>query len=110
MGIRHPRRVGELIASIPVHGGALATSGDYERYFESGGRRYCHILSPLTGQPASRWQSISVLAPLATTAGATTTVAMLKEEGALEFLQASRLGFLAIDLNGEIFTHQPYEP
>ena len=46
MGIRHPRQDDAVIASIPISSGALATSGDYERFFVEHGERYCHILNP----------------------------------------------------------------
>ena len=106
IGIQHPRTPGALIASIPIADAALATSGDYERFFEQDGRRYCHILSPFTGQPVSTWQSVSVIAPRAITAGTTATVAMLLEDQALDFLHDTRLAFLAIDSRGEVFTHR----
>ncbi len=48
VGIRHPRRDGELIASLDLLGGAIATSGDYERFMEVDGVRHCHILGPRT--------------------------------------------------------------
>ena len=102
IGIQHPRKAGELLATIPVHSGALATSGDYERYFENDGQRYCHILNPLTGMPVTRWQSISVLAPMAVVAGNCSTIAMLKQEEGLAFLESSGMNYLAVDHNGTI--------
>ena len=108
-GIRHPRKAGEIVASIPMLGGALATSGDYERYFEKDGKHYCHILLPQTGWPVRYWQSVSVVAPLATTAGATCTIAMLKQESGLDFLRQSGFSFLAIDADGQSHTHLPTE-
>lgn len=105
-GIRHPRQDGALLSSIQLGSGALATSGDYERWFERDGRRYCHVLSPRTGMPVTWWQSVSVIAPQAITAGATTTIAMLKQEAGLEFLRATSLPFLAVDHAGRIHTHQ----
>jgi thiamine biosynthesis lipoprotein len=109
IGIRHPRDPARLLASIPVARGGLATSGDYERYFEKDGRRYCHVLSPRDGRPVTRWQSVSVLAPEAITAGTACTVAMLKQDAALDFLRASTLAFLAVDADGVIHTHHPKE-
>jgi len=102
IGIRHPRHADRLLASIPVSSGALATSGDYERYFVKDGKRYCHILNPRTGYPASYWQSVSVLAPNTLIAGSFSTIAMLMEEKALEFLHTSGLSFLAVDQEGRI--------
>ena len=51
IGIRHPRNPAAAIAIINLSGEALATSGDYERFIEVEGRRYCHILNPRTGWP-----------------------------------------------------------
>src|SRR5207237_833233 len=56
IGIRHPRRAGEVIATVELAGGALATSGDYERFFEIDGCRYCHLLNAHTGWPVRYWQ------------------------------------------------------
>jgi thiamine biosynthesis lipoprotein len=100
IGIQDPRREDRAIASIDVASGALATSGDYERYFELDGRRYCHILDPATGYPVSAWRSVSVLAPLTVAAGACATIAMLKGAQAQDFLDASGNAWLAQDAAG----------
>lgn len=73
VGIRHPRRPDEDIAVLPATGYAVATSGDYERYFEYEGRRYHHILSPRTGFPADGCQSVTILARDPTLADALAT-------------------------------------
>lgn len=106
MGILNPREKGAIIASIPLRVGALATSGDYEKFFDLNGKRYCHIISPRTGQPVTYWQSVSVLAPLAVNAGTYTTIAMLKEADGLAWLESFGLAYLAIDCNGQVFQKQ----
>lgn len=103
IGIQDPRNPDQLLASIPMSQGALTTSGDYERFFELDGKRYCHILNPQTGYPVSHWRSVSVIAPNALTAGSTATIAMLKESAAIPFLQQSGFKFLAVDQQKSIF-------
>lgn len=102
MGIAHPRVEGAVIAGIDLSTGALATSGDYERCIEHEGRRYCHILDPRSGWPVSYWRSISVVAPGCLAAGALTTIAMLLEGDALNFLRGQGVGFLVIDQEGHL--------
>jgi thiamine biosynthesis lipoprotein len=61
IGIRHPRVPGRTIASFDADDTTVHTSGDYERFIVVKGKRYCHILDPETGRPASRARSVSVV-------------------------------------------------
>lgn len=61
VGIQHPRQPGTLATLDLRDGEAIGTSGDYQRYFEVGGRRYCHVIDPRSGWPASGMQSVTVL-------------------------------------------------
>jgi thiamine biosynthesis lipoprotein len=108
LGIAHPRQPGAVAMGVGVASGALATSGDYERYFDLDGRRYCHILDPRSGWPVQHWQSISVLAPACLAAGALTTIAMLKGPDAEAFLSAQGVPWLGIDAAGRLHPH--FEP
>ena len=107
ISIQHPRPPADdqtaVLASLPVRQGGLATSGDYERYFEKDGVRYCHILDPRTGWPVSHWQSVSVMAANTTTAGALSTIAMLKGPDALEWLDAQGASYLAVRHDGRLY-------
>lgn len=106
LGIQDPRALDKLIATIPLIHGGLATSGDYERYFEHDHKRYCHIINPKTGIPVSYWRSITIIAPLAVVAGSVATIAMLKEALAIEFLDKQDFAYLAIDNQGRLFQKQ----
>ncbi len=61
VGIQHPRRPGP-IATLELHDGeAIGTSGDYQRYFELDGKRYCHIIDPRTGYPVQGVEAVTIL-------------------------------------------------
>ena len=102
-GIQHPRSPKSVIGSINMLRGALATSGDYERYMEVGGLRYCHVLNPVKGWPVSHWQSISVVAPTALAAGTLSTLGLLLEDRALGLLDREAEAYLGVRHDSEIF-------
>lgn len=75
-GIQHPRRPGGVLYAevddMPLAG--VATSGDYQQYFEYQGQRYHHLLDPATGYPATgaisatAWAATAMEADLLSTA------------------------------------------
>lgn len=72
IGIQHPRKK-QLLGKALVYNGAVATSGDYERFFEIGGKRFHHILDPRTGFPAEGTRSATIVAKDPTLADALST-------------------------------------
>lgn len=65
IGIRDPRGTSPTDTIGPVvevRDRAVVTSGDYERFFMEGRRRYHHIFDPKTGMPATRAESATVIA------------------------------------------------
>ena len=80
LGVRHPREADALTATLEITSGAIATSGDYERFIDWNDRRYSHILDPRTGESVQSFQSVTVLAPSCLLAGSISTIAMLKGE------------------------------
>jgi thiamine biosynthesis lipoprotein len=52
VAIRDPRRVGEVVAVLPLEDVSISTSGDYERYFDEDGQRHHHLIDPATGRSA----------------------------------------------------------
>ncbi len=52
VGIADPDNSQKHMATIEIDSQCVSTSGDYERFFESDGKKYHHILDPETGYPA----------------------------------------------------------
>jgi thiamine biosynthesis lipoprotein len=80
VGVRDPRRPERAVATVDLRSGAIASSGDYERFMVVDGRRYGHILDPRSGWPVEGFASVSVLADHCLVAGSASTVAMLLGE------------------------------
>lgn len=73
VGLRHPSRSSDRIASLRLKNRAMGTSGDAFQFFESNGRRYGHVLDPRTGWPAVNNVCATVLAEHAADADAIST-------------------------------------
>ena len=54
-------------------GHAVATSGNYERFRIINGKRYAHIMNPLSGYPVEGMAGVTVIAPSAVEADALST-------------------------------------
>lgn len=63
VGIQHPVKLSEIIKILELRDAAIATSGDYQRYYIYEGQRYHHLLDARTGKPARLSRSASVIAP-----------------------------------------------
>lgn len=88
VAVRDPREPDRYVTTLSVRDGAVATSGDYERFFEYQGRRYSHLLDPRTGEPEQGIASVTVLHPSAAVADAlATALAVLGPEAGLELLE-----------------------
>ncbi|MCK4602007.1 MAG: FAD:protein FMN transferase, partial [Phycisphaerae bacterium] len=93
VAVRDPFGRTEPVAVLRLRGGAVCTSGNYERYYEIAGRRYSHIIDPRTGRPVDFAPSVTVVAPAAMTADAWATalsvlgvdgLALLGEDSGIE--------------------------
>jgi thiamine biosynthesis lipoprotein len=62
VGVRDPRREGEVIALLPLEDAAVSTSGDYERFFDDGAQRFHHLIDPRTGKSPQSIRSVTVIA------------------------------------------------
>ncbi len=82
---------------LELKSGALATSGDANRFLLKDGIRYGHILDPRTGWPVKDMpSSVTVAAASCTEAGILSTLAMLQGADAEHFLQQQEVKFWVI--------------
>jgi thiamine biosynthesis lipoprotein len=91
IGIRSASDRGRITHTVRVENRAIATSGDYEQFFEHAGRRYHHLLDPVTAAPRrSPAHSVTVSADTCMTADAAgTTVFGCPADHARELVTAT---------------------
>lgn len=83
IGIEAPDPVvtGRVLTRVHLTNGALATSGNYRNFFEVEGRRFSHIIDPVSGYPVPHPPvSVSVIAPNVALADAWATAFMVLDE------------------------------
>ena len=61
IGIQDPDNSGDYLHTIHATGGAVVTSGDYQRIYTVDGKTYHHIIDPETRMPAAFWRSVTVV-------------------------------------------------
>ncbi|WP_316805089.1 FAD:protein FMN transferase [Pedobacter nototheniae] len=87
IGITNPFHKDSLYAVVPLHGGAVVTSGSYEKFVILNGKRYSHIINPVTGYPATGLSSVTVFGPDAELAnGFSTSMMVLGKVAGLKFI------------------------
>jgi FAD:protein FMN transferase len=77
IGIADPANPAQAILRIPVNNAAVATSGDYEQYFELNGERYSHTIDPKNGLPVKGIKSVTVVSASAELADALATAVFI---------------------------------
>lgn len=69
VGVQDPRRDG-MVATLFLHDNeAIGTSGDYQRYFSTDGKRRPHIIDPKSGEPIDLVASVTIVTSGGTDAG-----------------------------------------
>ena len=110
IGLQRPEPGNSAAIQRPLYllDGALATSGDYNNYFEEDGVRYSHTIDARTGTPIShRLASVSVHAQNCALADAWATALMvLGEKAGFELAQQLNLAALFLYKEGDEFTER----
>lgn len=103
IGIKNPRGEG-LVETIELEEFALSTSGDYEKFFIVGNKKYPHIINPKTGFPAREFASVTIFTERAAVADAmATAVCIMGPEKGTEFLDSLGIrGIIYYEENGTL--------
>jgi thiamine biosynthesis lipoprotein len=106
VGIGDPDDPSKTIAWVPLQDSSIATSGNYEQYFEHQGIRYSHNIDPKSGYPVKGIKSVSIVSPSAELSDAlATAVTIMGVDVGLHFIeQLPSVHCLIIDEHNKIFT------
>ncbi|MGN6568505.1 MAG: FAD:protein FMN transferase, partial [Flavipsychrobacter sp.] len=87
VGIADPDNKENILLWLPVENASVATSGNYEQYFDLNGVRYSHNIDPRTGMPARFIKSVTIISPSAELSDAlATAVTIMGKEIGIDFI------------------------
>jgi len=106
VGITNPMREDTIITIMPLTAGAVVTSGSYEKFVIFHGKRYSHIINPVTGYPATGLSSVTIFGPSAERAnGFSTSMMVLGKSAAIRFInQFPEYNYILITDHGQILS------
>ena len=103
IAVRDPRDNGALAIVESQQSLAISTSGDYERFVTVNGKRYGHIMNPLTGRPVDYYSSVTVVASSAIAADAlSTSIFAMPAEKAFVWVEKNSVPALFLTSGGEV--------
>ncbi|MFO7710494.1 MAG: FAD:protein FMN transferase [Candidatus Woesearchaeota archaeon] len=99
--LRNPDEKDEYIEYFEINNEAVATSGNYERYFDES-KEFHHIVNPKTGKSANECISVTVIAPSAAQADALSTALFVMGSEGKELARAMGVSALFVFENRSI--------
>ena len=107
IGVENPDSESEeaYVAVVNVTDACVVTSGDYQRYYEVDGVRYCHIIHPDTLMPANEFSSVTIVSADSGWADALSTAVfnMTLEEGMTLINSLSDIEAMWVTPEGEFY-------
>ncbi len=110
VGVNDPDGGSTYLHTLNITGGAVVTSGDYQRYFVVDGQMYHHIIDPVTLYPSRLWRSVTVICADSGLADAlSTALFVLPLEEGKALLQKCGAEAMWVDQNGDFHYSQGFE-
>ncbi|HZM36793.1 MAG TPA: FAD:protein FMN transferase [Burkholderiales bacterium] len=103
VGVRDPREPARLLGTLELAEGAVASSGDYERFFEREGRRYHHILDPRTGHPPRGVRGVTLVGSVEAVNGLGPALMVLGPEAARRLVASAKIEGVIVDAAGRLW-------
>jgi len=106
IGIADPDNPAKPLFCLGVAQTSVATSGNYEQYFEIDGTRYSHNIDPRSGMPVSHTKSVTIISPSAELSDALATAVTVMGHGSGLHLidQLPETHAIVIDASHRVFT------
>ena len=110
VGIQNPDGGDTYLHTLYVSGGAVVTSGDYQRCYAVDGKVYHHIIAPDTLYPSEYWRSVAIVCADSGLADAlSTALFLLPQEEGQQLLDRCGAEAMWVDADGNMFYSPGFE-